>query len=262
MYCMYCGKQLPDDARFCMNCGKALAQNPAPAGQEAPKSGVASNVGQVLIRCNCCGGSDLKPVQRGVVRCENCGSKYWVDEHNRIESSEEVDAQLYAIFLEAANYQIKEDYANELQALAKALPIAPDNAMLMNKLGRVYRRLGLHQKALEYYKKAIALDSSITVAHSNMGAVYLVTEQYEQARPYYERAIAMARENPMSVTKNDRAVMMGNYALCVGMLGDLPLAKTYLAEAEALNYSPEMVKLIRERIGLKPEKEFKKKRSV
>lgn len=251
MYCIYCGKQLPDNARFCMNCGKALlvANEPA-AAQEKPNHAVPSNVGQVLIRCNCCGGSDLKPVQRGVVRCESCGSKYRVDEQNRIESAEEVDAQLYAIFLEAAKYQIKDDYPNELQALAKGLPIAPDNALLMVKLGRVYRRLGMHNKALEYYRKAIALDPDDATTYSNIGILYLTLEQYAQAKPYLEQALSMVQANPLAATKNDQATLFGHYALCVGKLGDMRLAKEYLEKAERMGYGSEYLRDKQKQLGL------------
>lgn len=38
MFCMSCGRQLPDDARFCDSCGATVTQSPAPKQLSKPNS--------------------------------------------------------------------------------------------------------------------------------------------------------------------------------------------------------------------------------
>lgn len=251
MFCIHCGSKLPDGAKFCLNCGAAISAGSVPAEKKKPEASSASKIGQQLISCTVCGSTNLRPVQRGIMRCEYCGSKFRVDEENRIKSAEEVDAQVMSVFIKAAEFELKNDTKNELETLSSAIPIAPDNSLLMVKLGRAYRRLGFYSKALEYYQKAITLDPNQATGYSNIGAVYLSTNQYAKAKPYYEKAIAMIQNDPTTASKGDQATMLGNYALCIGLLGELKQAKRYLEEAQKLGYDPNNVKAIQDRLGLK-----------
>src|SRR5437868_5322663 len=43
MYCMNCGKELPDDANFCLRCGKPTANKPSSEQTVTPQSTVINN---------------------------------------------------------------------------------------------------------------------------------------------------------------------------------------------------------------------------
>lgn len=247
-FCIQCGTKLPDNARFCMNCGAAVSVRVTP---KASSSSSSSKAGQILIKCTVCGSNDLRPAQRGVMRCAHCGSIFRVDENHRLLSAEEIDAQLTSILIRAEEYADKNDHKNELATLSSAINLAPDNPTLMNRLGRAYRRLGFFNKAIEYYKKVIALNPDEPTAYSNIGTAYLSMDQYADAQPYFEKAIELIQNNPMSATKSDQAAIWGQYAMCIGKLGDLKRAKECLEKARKMHYSEESIKYISERLGLK-----------
>jgi Tfp pilus assembly protein PilF len=198
----------------------------------------------VLVSCSSCGSNSLKRVQRGVYLCDYCGSKFFVDDDNRIESAEVADAKLISIFEEAAKHDLKDEFSAELQVLTKGLDLAPQNYKLMIKLGRVYRRLGFAQEALKYYEKAKTLNPRDPTIYTNLGTLYLTREMCTEAKPYYEKAMAMIEADPLSVTPDDAAVTYGNYALCVGKMGDLREARKYLSLAKQKGYSKDSIKHI------------------
>jgi hypothetical protein len=79
IYCVKCGAQLPDDARFCAKCGTPVAgAGAAPAGGAAPASAPAgappiAAAGVQELKCPTCG-APIKPTFGDmVVTCEYCG---------------------------------------------------------------------------------------------------------------------------------------------------------------------------------------------
>lgn len=59
MFCIHCGGQLPDDARFCPSCGKKVSGHPSAAPAQAAKSLFRPGV------CSACGSNQLKELRRG-----------------------------------------------------------------------------------------------------------------------------------------------------------------------------------------------------
>ena len=242
MFCISCGAPLPDNAVFCPQCGVRIQKDPR-----------ASKKGAVLVACTSCGSGSLKRVQKGVYICDYCGSRFHVDDANRIESAEEVDTKLMDIFCESAKYRVKDVFQSEIRILTKGLDIAPENATLMVKLGRAYRQLGFSQKAIEYYRKAEKLNPNDPTIYTNLGSLYLTQDMPSAAKPYYEKAIAMMEADPLSASLSDIAVTYGNYALCLGKLGETRAAREYLSLAKKKGYSSESVKSICNFLRLNPD---------
>ncbi len=59
-----------------------------------------------------------------------------------------------------------------------------------NNLGVLYDRQGLHDKALEEYEKALAINPSFADAHANLGVAYKRRGNYEKAIEEYQKALA------------------------------------------------------------------------
>ncbi len=78
MYCLKCGTQLPDDARFCSKCG-ATVQAPAEGGSQAPGNAAqavetVAPAGVSELKCPTCG-APIKPLfGEMVITCDYCGS--------------------------------------------------------------------------------------------------------------------------------------------------------------------------------------------
>ncbi len=80
MFCVKCGQQLPDDAKFCFKCGTPTpgganaAGAPAPTARAAPAASMAAAGGVQEFKCPSCG-APLKPVfGETVITCDYCGS--------------------------------------------------------------------------------------------------------------------------------------------------------------------------------------------
>lgn len=246
MFCVSCGTVLPNDAVFCPRCGAKITW------KQSEEKCCPDNSRMYLLECSSCGSHDLKRVRKGEYICEHCGSRFFMDDEDDIETNEEADAKLLALFDEAAKYEQKGDTGKELQILVKGLDIAPADCTLMLKLGRAYWKLGYLKKALEYYQKAEESDPDDPIVYINIGALYLKQKQYTKAKPFFEKGIAMIEADPLSASVNDTAVSYGNYAWCIGELGDMENAVKYLSMAKEKGYSLDSIKTICRSLRLNP----------
>ena len=60
----------------------------------------------------------------------------------------------------------------------------------------------------------------------------------------YEKAVAIIVSDPLSASAEDTAVTYGNYAYCLGKLGDRKNAKKYLSIAKEKGYSKDSIDTI------------------
>ena len=239
MFCMSCGAALPDDAAFCPRCGAKLA------GTEGPEKVLLHS-----MRCTACGSGNLKKMRVGEYRCEHCGTLFHTDEKSPCEDPESTDAKVAILLSEAAAYAEKKDYHNELQTLARAMELAPENDTVLLRLGRAYWRLGSFEKAMEYYRTAEELYPDDPAVYINIGSVFFKSGHCEEAKTQYEKAIAIIESNPMSACGEDIGIAYGNYAYCLGKLGDKKNAKKYLSIAKEKGYSKESINKICEDLHL------------
>jgi tetratricopeptide (TPR) repeat protein len=65
----------------------------------------------------------------------------------------------------------------------------PKNAEALRKKGMALEKLGRLQAALEYYNRAIAADSNLTIAHLQKGALCSQLEKHSEAIESYEQAL-------------------------------------------------------------------------
>ncbi|MCR4708482.1 MAG: hypothetical protein K5746_11115 [Clostridiales bacterium] len=65
-----------------------------------------------------------------------------------------------------------------------------------------------------------------------------------------KKEITIIEADPLSASVGDIAVTYGNYALCVGEMGDIPLAKKYLAMAKKNGYRRESLETMCSRLHL------------
>lgn len=192
--------------------------------------------GLILLKCEVCGASELKETGKGHFLCEYCGSKYITDENNEVVNRELVKKDLVDILVEADKYEKTKDYPKELQCYQKAIEKAPDNMTILLKLGRAYRRNGLHDRALSCYDKALEIDSSNANIYCNIGAVYCFTGQYNKAEEYLKKGINMMEADPLPYM-NDIGTCYSNYAIAAGKLGRIKEAKALLKKAESYGYT-------------------------
>ena len=66
-------------------------------------------------------------------------------------------------------------------------------------MGSAYYELGQYEKAIEAYKKAIAIKPDKDEAYYNMGTAYSKLEQYEKAIEAYKQAIKIKQSKPITI---------------------------------------------------------------
>ena len=124
------------------------------------------------------------------------------------------------------------------------MELAPENDFVLLRLGRAYWRLGSIEKALEYYHMAEELYPNDPTVYTNIGSAYFKLGHYAEANAQYEKAVAIIASDPMSACAEDIAVAYGNYAYCLGKLGDMKNAKKYLSIAKEKGYSKDSIDTI------------------
>ncbi|HEX3674662.1 MAG TPA: tetratricopeptide repeat protein [Rhizomicrobium sp.] len=76
----------------------------------------------------------------------------------------------------------REQYADAIPYLDRALAQRPNNADILNYLGFTHRMLGDYPGSLDYYQKALARDPDHKGAHEYLGELYLNMHQIDGAR--------------------------------------------------------------------------------
>lgn len=80
-------------------------------------------------------------------------------------------------------------YAEALDAFLAAAKASPSNALVANNVGFAYYKLERHELAVEWFTRAIALDSRRGIAYANLGDAQLGLGRPAEARASYERAL-------------------------------------------------------------------------
>lgn len=184
-------------------------------------------------KCPGCGAVLTLSRDRRNLVCDFCGNIYPVpDQGGMTLSKDAADAKIVSLYAEAEGYRQKGEHTSEIRVLTEALEIAPDNTATLVKLGRAYRVLKFHAKAVECYEKAIEIDPQCGTAYCNLGAIYLLSGDNQKAAAYYEKGLGLVDR----ANTSDYAVVLANYAMVVGRMGDKRKAASLLAEAEKLGY--------------------------
>ena len=119
-------------------------------------------------------------------------------------------------------------YSEAAEAFEQVVTLEPDNAAGFQQLGTAYQYLGDSGRALEHYRRALAIRPS-AAAYSNIGALYHGQRQYADAVDAYTKAIAI-RPNSATTHRN-----MGDALAKLGRAAEAKaayLAAVRLAEAE------------------------------
>jgi hypothetical protein len=115
-----------------------------------------------------------------------------------------------------------EDWRTPEKLWRATVEVSPESPRAHNNMGDVYAKEGNYEKAIEEFKRAIALKPHYADPYHNAGNIYEVTGRYQEAVAYYEQAIA---RNPELV------ITYRHLAHIYQLAGDTARSNEYLARA-------------------------------
>ena len=109
-----------------------------------------------------------------------------------LEKSNALEARAVSFAYLAKCFALRGDMHKALDASAKAEPASLTRALDLDTVGVALSRVGLHEKALAYFGKALSIDSSNPQYHYNFAVSNKFVGQFETARKHFEVAIKLA----------------------------------------------------------------------
>lgn len=115
-------------------------------------------------------------------------------------------------------FDIKDFYTSKTY-LEKALVLLPNDPDINNHLGNVYTELKQSEKAIQYYKKALANHASahistntsdmLSAIHTNIGLAYCNQVEFSESLNHYNQALAL---NPKSLIAFQNKILLLGYS--------------------------------------------------
>ena len=90
------------------------------------------------------------------------------------------------------------DKVKSLDYYNKALKLNSNNAVTWSNMGIIYFEQGDMKKAMEVYKKSISIDPNYADAHLNLGSVLGMLKKYDEALIEFDKAIQLDPQNSKS----------------------------------------------------------------
>jgi tetratricopeptide (TPR) repeat protein len=87
------------------------------------------------------------------------------------------------------------DRAGAVREWRAALAIKPENDIVLSNLGVVYKEDKLFPEAIEYFERALSIDSKFTDAHLHLSETYLEMGMTESAQEHLRAAVALSPLN-------------------------------------------------------------------
>jgi tetratricopeptide (TPR) repeat protein len=104
--------------------------------------------------------------------------------------------------LQGFEAQQKGNLDEALTFYTKAMALKPDNvSVVYNDTGIVYEKLGLKDRAEEYYLQAIREDPQYLPSYMNLAYLYKDQGQTQKAVEYFHRRVVLAKEDDFWVQK-------------------------------------------------------------
>lgn len=84
---------------------------------------------------------------------------------------------------------VRKRYWEGIELYQQALDLAPQDPVLLNKMGIAHHLLLELRRAKKYYKRATKVDNTYAQAWNNLGAAHYGQKDYKRAIRYYRRAV-------------------------------------------------------------------------
>jgi len=93
----------------------------------------------------------------------------------------------------AKQYALISEHVKALRTVELAAQYSPEAALTFDTIGVTYSQIGLHAKAIQFFKKAVGLQNN-HIFYFNLGVAQTFVGDFEGARKSHERVISLAPE--------------------------------------------------------------------
>ena len=99
------------------------------------------------------------------------------------------------------------DYEKAVEQFRKAIALRPDSSKTYNLLGIAYFDQKNYKLAKKQFERAVVINSSYAEAYNNLGSVYFMTGQFKEAEKMLTKALSMS-SNLVSANYNLGALLL------------------------------------------------------
>ncbi len=118
------------------------------------------------------------------------------------------------------------DYEKAIEQFRKAIALRPDSSKTYNLLGIAYFDQKNYKLAKKQFERAVVINSSYAEAYNNLGSVYFMTGQFKEAEKMLTKALSMS-SNLVSANYNLGALLLAQ--------GKIEEGTPYLSKGIALD---------------------------
>ena len=113
-----------------------------------------------------------------------------------VEQSITLNPKYFPSLVAGAHYKnANKEYAAALELYRQAEALRPRDKDLLFNIGECLRKLGSLHSAVDYFTKAIAIDSTNAFFHAQLGYAYFSLNQFDSSIAAYKTAIVCDRDN-------------------------------------------------------------------
>lgn len=116
------------------------------------------------------------------------------DKHGKKSLSE--DPKALELYYKGVDESKSENHQKAIDYFEKAIAIDPEFAFAWDNIGISYRKLGNYDKALNAYKRSLEIDPTGLMPLQNIAIVYRFKKEYENAIAAYNRLAEIDKDNP------------------------------------------------------------------
>lgn len=144
-------------------------------------------------------------------------------------------AYLYVTMSYLMEYQNKYDSA--IYYAKKAESIIPTWSVPKNVLGNIYHNIYQWDKAIDYHKAVIKLDSNYIWSYNNIGIALLDMDRIKEAEQYFLHSLQMKKNSGRERLNRDWAITYNNLGAIYKERGLNAIAEKYFLIADSIDHS-------------------------
>jgi tetratricopeptide (TPR) repeat protein len=117
------------------------------------------------------------------------------------------------------------DHEKAIEYYKRALAIKPGHSHARTSMAIGYSYLGMNDLAIKELKKAIKIDKDYYMAYFNLGLILYQEENLPEAKEYLQKVVELTKDRPQSTSKQQASSLIQQIDAQLKAHGDTPPAQ-------------------------------------